>query len=142
MKNFLVLSSIIVLFYNCKTLNKPQYTKETIEPSDTYTITKIDSLNAFYFVYCTKNKLTYKIISKKEPNKYNSKVEINKSYHFTLINFPDFSKNENPLTGFNPLVNCFMLDKNTEVCKEKNIVGLYTTKNLKGLSYLEGKEKQ
>lgn len=98
MNNFLVLSSITLLFYNCQTLNKPQNTKEIIESSNTYTATKIDSLNTFYFVYCTKNKLTYKIISKKDSNKNNSNVEINKSYHFTLINFPDYSKSENPLS--------------------------------------------
>lgn len=128
---------IIAISCGSKIKNTSQKSLTITDVDDLYKITKIDSINSFYFIYCDKDERIYKIISKKidEKSKLN-KIKENKYYRFQLTSFPDYSKDNNPLTGFNSIEPCFMLDKQTKVCKEQGIE-LCTTKNLKGLYYLE-----
>lgn len=117
---------------------KPAEKMINTEVNDLYQVSKIDSVNSFYFVYCTKGEKSYKLFSKKDNKKYSfEKIQEGEYYNFELISFPDYSKSDNAITGFDPLVTCFMLDKYTQICKEKGLNGLYTTKNLKGLYYIE-----
>lgn len=105
---------------------------------DLYKIYKIEHINSYYFIYCEKNDVKYKIISKQNNSKLTTKqIIVGQLYKFQLNKFPDYSKEKNPLGGFTPLVNCFNLDNNTEVCRENDINGLYTTKNLRGLYYIK-----
>lgn len=123
---------MVILFTSCKSLNS----QKQIE----YKIYKIEKLNSYYLIYCEKDGEKYKIVSK-EPNdekiKAYKKIKIGESYNLKLVNYPDYSKNKDPLTGFSPLVNCFTFDSDTNICKEQGVNGLYTTKSLTGLYYIK-----
>ncbi|MDR2223111.1 MAG: hypothetical protein LBE34_10285 [Flavobacteriaceae bacterium] len=136
MRNLMLL--FFVITFSCGSKMKTTTTIDIINTrvNNSYQISKIDSVNSFYFVYCTKDEKTYKIFSKKYNSKCNlGKIKEGEYYNFELINFPDYSKNDNAITGLVSLVTCFMLDKDTQICKEKGINGLYTTENLIGLYY-------
>ncbi len=129
-----------VITFSCGSQMKRKPAKNMIKTgiNDLYQVSKIDSVNSFYFVYCTKGEKSYKIFSKKDNRKYNfEKIKEGEYYNFKLISFPDYSTSDNSITGFDSLVTCFMLDKDTQICKEKGVNGLYTTKNLKGLYYIK-----
>lgn len=123
---------MVILFTSWKSLNS----QKQIE----YKIYKIEKLNSYYLIYCEKDGEKYKIVSK-EPNdekiKAYKKIKIGESYNLKLVNYPDYSKNKDPLTGFSPLVNCFTFDSDTNICKEQGVNGLYTTKSLTGLYYIK-----
>ncbi len=103
--------------------------------SSKFLITKIDSTNSYYLVYCSKNKKSYKIISKKVDNRNAlNKIELGKKYFFELNDFLQ-KTNNNPLTGFCSAVPCFFLDDETEICHEDGVLGPYKTQNLKGIFY-------
>lgn len=127
---------MICFFYNCN-IKKKQL--ETLVSSNTidgkYKIIKIDSMNSFYFILCEKDVLKYKIVSKKV-NNYNYKISVGNYYSLSLKNFPDYTEKDTPLTGYSSSQPCIALDSNTNVCKEKEIVGIFTSKNLKGLNYI------
>lgn len=138
MKKLMFIIFAITFSCGCRVKSSPNKVLKNSEIADSYKISKIDSVNSYYFIYCMKNEHNYKIISKKEANKnVLEKIEEGKYYEFSLNNFPDYSKNNNPLTGYSSTEPCFMLDKDTRVCKEKGVDGLYTTKNLIGLYYVK-----
>jgi uncharacterized protein YtpQ (UPF0354 family) len=137
MRKLIVLLFIITISCSSQMKHNSQRIITITDVDNLYKITKIDSVNSFYFIYCNKGEKTYKIISEKIDEKYKiDKIMENKYYRFQLTSFPDYSKNDNPLTGFNSIEPCFMLDKQTKVCKEQGIE-LFITKNLKGLYYIE-----
>lgn len=138
MKNLIFIIFIITL--SCGYCLKGNQKKDTNKDfvSDTYKVFKIDSINSYYLIYCRKDNLNYKIISKKESKKEGKQIIVVENfYSFKLINFPNYSDNENPLTGFSSTEPCIMLDKDTSICKEKGVTGLYTTNNLQGLYYIK-----
>lgn len=129
---YVTLMLYVILFISCKSLSS----QKQIE----YKIYKIEKLNSYYLVYCEKDGEKYKIISRESDNediKTYKKIKIGASYNLKLVSYPDYSKNTDSLTGFSPLVNCFTFDRDTSICKEKGINGLYTTKNLIGLYYIK-----
>lgn len=137
MKKNIIFLMVIIFSCSFQVKNKSIQNSNNTAANDLFKVYKIDSINSFYFVYCTKNELNYKIISKKVNQKYKHIIiKENNSYSFKLKEFPDYSNNNNPLTGYSPIVDCFMLDEETEICKEKDIKDLYTTPNLIGLYYV------
>ena len=129
---YIILILSVILLMSCKSLDNQKQTG--------YKIYKIENLNSYYIIYCEKDGEKYKIVSKEQNDKpidRHKKIKIGESYNLKLVNYPDYSKDENPLTGFSPLVNCFTFDNNTNICKEQGINGLYTSKNLVGLYYIE-----
>ena len=129
---YIILIVSLILLMSCKSLDNQKQTG--------YKIYKIENLNSYYIIYCEKDGEKYKIVSKEQndhPIGRQKKIKIGESYNFKLINYPDYSKDENPLTGFSPLVNCFSFDNKTNICKEQGINGLYTSKNLVGLYYIK-----
>ncbi|SEJ29509.1 hypothetical protein SAMN04488018_12239 [Myroides marinus] len=138
MKNLIVYFFVIAISCSSQMKNKSDKNVTNTDENDLFKIAKIDSINSFYIIYCTKDEQNYKIISKKEDEKYKfEKINESEYYSFELTNFPDYSNSDNPLTGFSSIEPCFMLDKDTQICKEQGIKGLYTTKNLKGLYYIK-----
>jgi hypothetical protein len=104
--------------------------------SGVFTINKIDDTASFHLIYVIKDNNTYKIISRKtESLKDLEKIELNKSYKLKLVNYLELTKSDNPLTGFSSSDPCFMLDDGTEICREKDVLGIYGTDDLKGLYY-------
>ncbi|MHC5310111.1 hypothetical protein ACYSNM_08570 [Myroides sp. LJL116] len=138
MKNLLVYFFVIAISCGFQMKNKSDKKVTNTGENDLYKILKIDSISSFYIIYCTKDKQNYKIISKKEDEKYKfEKIKESECYSFELTNFPDYTISDNPLTGFSSIEPCFMLDKDTEICKEQGVKGLYTVSNLKGLYYIK-----
>lgn len=136
MKNILLISLILVScnYYPKNSIGNKINNANT---SDLYKISKIDSINSYYVIYINQQDEIYKIISKKENTSHKFDIiKKNRYYRFKLINFPEYDNNDS-LTGFSSIQPCFMLDPNTQVCKEKEVAGLYTTKNLKGLYYVD-----
>ncbi|WP_332454812.1 hypothetical protein [Chryseobacterium aquaticum] len=121
---------VLIINFSCSTFKNNQ------NHENLYKVYKIEHTNNFYFIYCEKADRKYKIISQKNDKLNTKKIVIGNSYQFQLQDFPDYSQETNPLAGFTPLVTCFSLDKNTEVCEEYGI-SLCTTKNLKGLYYIK-----
>lgn len=134
MKKITIILLSVILSVSCK----PRIIKG-MEEFKTYKIYKIDSINTFYVVYAERDNQKYKIISKKQ-YKMNGfkKIRIGEVYSFKL-DIQDYKNNDsNPLTNPNSapyIMRCYMFDKNTKICQEQGINGLYTTKNLKGLYY-------
>jgi hypothetical protein len=106
--------------------------------SDSYRVTKIDSINYFYLVYAQKKDSLYKIVSKKEAHIDCKKIKVGVSYKFVL-----HSMRENaPIIGnikIAPVnyadVNCYQFDEKTKICKEEGIYDLYFVNNLHGLCF-------
>ncbi|WP_196889606.1 hypothetical protein [Aureivirga sp. CE67] len=119
----LTLMTIILSITSCLG-QKKESENDFLTPSGNFTIIKIDSTTTYYSITCLKNKQLYKILSKKNQNTLH-KIKTGESYFLNLKYFTKELQNDNPLTSFNPLVPCFFIDENTEVCVEKNILGPY-----------------
>lgn len=104
--------------------------------TDTLVITKIDSTTSYYIIYASKKEDLYKIISRKavKQNRLET-LEIGKSYLLSLKHY--IQQNNNPLTGYSSSDPCFFLDDKTEICREKDVFGPYTSEDLKGLYYVK-----
>lgn len=101
-----------------------------------YLVTNIDTINTYYFIYCSSEYSDYKIISQNTGKARNTyRIKEGRYYHFELTDFPDYSESDNPLAAFMQHVDCFGLMNDVFVCIEPGI-NLCTTKNLKGLFYI------
>jgi hypothetical protein len=132
-------NAIIVMLVIASVLMACSNTRQ-IEHSQVYKIAKIDSLNNFYIVYATCGGQKFKIVSEKRNTLNCEKIRTGKSYPLKLssilnqpIKFGDRTIN----SGSNLLVNCFMFDKDTEICRETNIPDLHNAENLIGLCYMK-----
>jgi CRISPR/Cas system Type II protein with McrA/HNH and RuvC-like nuclease domain len=136
MKNLMLYFFVTIL--SCSNIKNKPKDLIVMESQGLYEISKIDSVNSYYFIYAIKNSQIHKIISNKvyRKNKF-KKIKVGEFYTFELINFPNYSDDKNPLTGFSSIDPCFMLDEVTEICNEEGVVGLYKTDNLEGLYYLK-----
>jgi hypothetical protein len=118
--------------------NKKKY-RQLDDPTKSYKVYKIDSINLFYLIYARRGNSIYKIVSKKV-SKLNcdNSINIGKNYDFKL-----HSQSYNPETGKQDelpenslLVNCFYYDSITTICVERDsITDLFYAENLKGLCY-------
>lgn len=128
MKYKILIIIILLCFTSCK-ISRINNNK--------YKVYKIDKLNSYYIIYCEKGNDKYKIISKDTGEIYSKhqEIKIGYYYHFNLINYPIYN-NDNPITGFTPLVNCFSFDDNTKICKEEGINGLYISTNIIGITII------
>ncbi len=105
-----------------------------------YKVYRIDSVNSFYIIYCSKDAQNYKIVSEKKDVSSNDfvRVEVGGFYNLILKSLPG-KGSENPLTNNSSLlISCYMFDKDTENCREPGINGLFTSPNLVGL-YISSK---
>lgn len=103
-----------------------------------YRVTKIDTVNDYYFVYAKKQDTLYKIVSKNEGvGEECNEIVIGKEYRFELESI--WRKNIK-INGVNvspsgiPHVNCLSLDERTDVCLERDSINdIFKSNNLKGL---------
>jgi hypothetical protein len=125
----------VFLLISCKSLIKNQNQQEK------YKVYKIETLDFFNTVYCERDGQKYKIVSKKtKDNLFNEKekIKIEQSYNFVLDLYSPDDNSNNPLTNTTTapyVIHCYMFES-TKICEEDK-VKLYTTKNLKGLYYVE-----
>lgn len=105
-----------------------------------YRVYKIELINSYYVIYCEKDNLKYKIVSKNEidksQNKKSKKIRVGQFYNFLLINYHLDDKNNNPLTNASTtpyVLRCYWFT-DTKICEEERIK-LYTTQNILGLCY-------
>ncbi|UUC45203.1 hypothetical protein [Flavobacterium cerinum] len=133
MKN-IIFTLAVILFISCKPLNNNQ------EQVGEYKVYKIDTIDSFYTIYCEKNGEKYKIVSKEQNEKVinsNEKIAVGQSYNFVL-NLYRPNNDSNPLTNATTapnVIRCYMFE-NTKICEEEGIK-LYTSNNLKGLSFIK-----
>lgn len=105
-----------------------------------YKVIKIDSIKNWFFIYATRNDSTFKIVSIKVQNCECQKILEGRLYQFKLK-----KRIENVLTkeGMKILPMNYAdifgtsFDPNTDIFvpREKNIYGLYSCEDLKGLCY-------
>lgn len=135
MKSLLIF--FVIILFSCGHNMQHRITKDNKETKKKlFLVTNIDTINVYYFIYCSSEFSDYKIISQntgKARNPY--RIKEGRYYHFELTDFPDYSESDNPLAAFDPHVNCFVLLNDVIVCNEPEIQ-LCTTKNLKGLYYI------
>ena len=102
-----------------------------------YKIIGIDSINSYYLIYATRDKLNFKIVSNKEASKNGQRIKLGKKYSLNLISMLSDKaiKDLDVLPENRSLVNCYYFDDSTEICYEKNYIrDLYKVQNLRGLN--------
>ncbi len=105
-----------------------------------YRITGIDSINSYYLIYATRDKLKFKIVSNKEASANGERIKSGKKYSLTLISMLSDKaiKDLDVLPENRSLVNCYYFDDSTEICYKKNYIrDLYKVENLKGLNIVK-----
>lgn len=121
---------IILILTSCKSLDGQQ---------KGYKVYKIETLGSYYVIYCEKDEMKYKIVSKESDYKefkIYKKIEIGEVYNFLLNQYDD--KDKNPLTNTSTtpyIIRCYMFT-DAKICEEE-FIKLYTTENLKGLYYIK-----
>jgi hypothetical protein len=124
----------IIFFISCsphKSLNSRKG-----EITSNYKILKIDSVNSYYFIYVTRDKIKFKIVSKKEISTSGDKIKVGKKYALNLISMLSDKpiKDLAELPQNRSLVSCYFFDDSTKICYEKSYNrDLYKIENLKGL---------
>lgn len=132
MKSYLILPFILIAAYS-SCMSKISSSQQ----QDNFKVYKIDSINSYYLVYCEKDAQKFKIVARMEAKMQNgNEIKLGGFYNFALNIFPK-NEGDNPLTKSALNVNCYMFDKDTKICKEEGINGLYTTANLSGLYYIK-----
>jgi hypothetical protein len=108
---------------------------------DSYEVVKIDSINNYYLVYCTKDDSIFKIVSHQPLVRVKKciRVKTGSSYpfliHSILDNLPAGFENLSPKR--NPQINCVGFDDSTSICVEDGMVrDLFTADNLQGLCFI------
>ncbi len=140
MRNLFIALILLFLTFSCSVFKGGKNIETKVLK---YKIVELDSINDWYIIYASRNKNTYKIVSKKEKKcRGESRLEIGKSYKLYL-----YSKKENPPKMGNLIVHpvnnldvqCYSYDENTEICIEpkRQIFDLFSAKNLEGLCYKE-----
>jgi len=132
---FIILLSLI---YNIQSKISSAYPKiDVVKPL--YKVYKIDSINNFYIIYAKRERVIYKIVSKKWPLNNCKPIVINIEYAFKLK-----SRNQTRLlSGINlsaealDRINCFYYDDTTFICLERDSINdLHSAQNLRGLCFL------
>ena len=103
-----------------------------------YEVSKIDSLNNYYFIYLKRSDSVFKLVSQKKVVLNCQKIEIKRKYIFELIsiwNQPIMINGVDVSPSTTPHVNCIGLDNTTKVCLERSsgINDIFYAKNLTGL---------
>lgn len=105
-----------------------------------YTVVKIDSIKNWFLIYATRNDSTFKIVSIKTQDCECQKISTGKRYRFELQKRIEnvLSKEGLKIIPMNYSgVSGVSFDQNTDIFMpcERDIYGLYSCKNLKGLCY-------
>ena len=129
-----------ILYFLCGTLLLGAC-NSTFYKDSGYQISKIDSVNDYYFIYATKNEKLYKIVSSKEKHIKGKKILVGKKYNFDLKsiwNQPILINGVNIIPASLPNINCIGLDDSTTMCleRENSINDIYRSSKIRGL-YLE-----
>ncbi|MBS9464161.1 hypothetical protein KIM67_17190 [Flagellimonas sp. 389] len=109
---------------------------------------KIDSLNNYYLIYVSDEKLSYKIVSEKVNKSTCNEIMIDSTYNFKINQLtsdtPPPEGNSNIPTPINHLdiARCVKFSGNTEICTEPGINNLYSSSNLTGLCIVKKKESK
>lgn len=130
----LIILITAVINISCATKKKAEITTKQ------YEVLKIDSLNNFYIIYAQQNNMKFKIVSKKQEIKNCKKIKSGQFYNFQLVSILNQPIKLGDITinhGANLLVNCFMFEGNTEICRESDIPDLHRAENLSGLCLLK-----
>lgn len=111
-------------------------TNKSINSSFLYQVEKIDSIHNFYIIYARQKEQRFKIVSENKFSHSCKKIKKGKYYPFKLtsiIDQPIKLGDKTINTSGNLLVNCFMFDSITEICREPEIPDLHRAENLTGL---------
>jgi len=126
---------IIATFFLSSTFHYDKVAANLNSQEKLYEVYKIDSIHSFYLIYCKKAGENFKIVSKKNssPSVKYLKIREGGTYDFSLIIFPGVNTGNSLTNNTTVLINCYTLDKDTKICREEGIKGLYTTTDLIGL---------
>lgn len=105
-----------------------------------YTVTKLDSVNNWYFIYATRNDSTFKIVSMKNYSCDCKNIIVGRNYNFVLQKrFENVLSKEGlkllPLNYSDIKGVSFDVDTDVFVVVEKEVYGLYSCKKLFGLCF-------
>ncbi|PWK20029.1 hypothetical protein [Xanthomarina spongicola] len=100
---------------------------------------KIDSINNYYLIYVSNEKLNYKIISEKVSHENCNKVVLDSLYSFRveslLLTRPRASEGVELPVNYSDFEKCIDVPNNTKICTEVGIRDICKSKNLLGLCY-------
>lgn len=107
-----------------------------------YTVTKLDSVNNWYFIYATRNDSTFKIVSMKNYSCDCRNIIVGRNYNFVLQKrFENVLSKEGlkllPLNYSDIKGVSFVVDTDVFVVVEKEVYGLYSCKKLFGLCFVK-----
>lgn len=149
MKTYFRFTSILIIMTFCylascaqkvNTKKSGQFTNIT-ESDSIFTVRKIDSINNYYLIYAKRDNKWFKIVSKKENDMRTNRIKINNDYKFSLHsiwNQKIMIGGINVSPSQTPHVTCLGFDEKTAICIERDSINdLFSSKNLKGLSYIK-----
>jgi hypothetical protein len=137
---FVFILSLMLLLVSCKT-KVPQNNSKTIS-APLYEIYKIDSVKNYYIIYAKKDRLKFKILSKKQNQYQCDELKINSKYLLQILPLslnPQMfdSTSPNYLNRYSHSLVCYPLKDSTDVCVENGITDIYFTKDIVGLCFIK-----
>ncbi|HEX8659348.1 MAG TPA: hypothetical protein VF690_17550, partial [Hymenobacter sp.] len=96
------LASALLFLISCKpaevasALSEPMAKSNSYEPSNTFRVSKIDSINSVYLIYARRNDYLFKIISDKALMAKCNRIQVGRYYKFKLrsLLFTDLTAEE------------------------------------------------
>jgi len=128
---------MMLIFFSCSSLHKNQAIR-SLNESDSYFVTKIDSIKNYYLIYANRNDSLFKIVSKKEKCMRDcNMIKEQMSYKFSLISYRE---NAFKINGINTIpvgVQGFGVDEDTfiDLEGEKGIFDIHFATNVIGLCF-------
>ncbi|NCQ12284.1 MAG: hypothetical protein GW809_09135 [Bacteroidetes bacterium] len=118
------------------------YEENIANTNNHYEIYKIDSLNIYYIIYAKRNHNKFKILSKKDSTDIpcDKVIRVGAAYDLELKSIlqQEIHIDDKIISsGNNLLVNCFIFEHNTRICREEDINDLHYALNIKGLCLIE-----
>lgn len=129
-KILITIGSILIGCFNLKC--KDNGVKQNINSS--YRVYKIDSINNFYLIYAHKERIKYKIVSKKRFCEPKDKILIDGYYEFDLSSMIYDSKELPIHPGGGGSIR---VDSITTIFLEDSINDIFSAKNIEGLCFVK-----
>lgn len=135
---------LFITIYSCKVKEyKPE--KKIVNFDNSINVKgavyKIDSIKNYYLIYIKNKKNIYKIVSENNIKKSSNEIKIDSLYNFNLVDLLFNTVNDSNfkitnVSNYLDIEKCIYLKGNVEICNEVQ-TGLYKSRNLLGLSYVE-----